>query len=33
MTELDRGNLGGIDEGGKRGAGAKKQTVVAVEFT
>lgn len=34
MAELDCGNLGGVDEGGKRGAGAKKQTVVvAVEFT
>lgn len=24
MSELDCGNLGGVDEGGKRGAGAKK---------
>lgn len=33
-AELDCANLGGVDEGGKRGAGAKKQTVaVAVEYT
>lgn len=32
-VELDCGNLGGVDEGGKRGAGAKKQSIaVAVEF-
>lgn len=34
MIELDCGNLGGVDEGGKRGAGAKKQMIiVAIEFT
>lgn len=33
MIELDCGYLGGVDEGGKRGAGAKKQTIaVAIEF-